>query len=157
MHNLTVAMLNLTSGDEGLQIQEKWLGTATTLPIYGIPNTDSAPLTLRSFSGLFIITVCISALMLLIGIARSVHAKYTKVRDSDMQSANGDGGGEGHGGSSPLENGMGNGSMTDQNQINHEARNEDPQGIHGSGESVGGEESNGSVPVHTVQIERGTG
>ena len=44
------------------------------------------------WSLLFIITVCISALMLLIRIARSVHAKYTKVRDSDMQSADGDGG-----------------------------------------------------------------
>ena len=72
-----------------------------------------------------------------------------------MQSADGDGEGEGHGGSSPLENDIGNGSMTE--QTNHEARNEDTQGIHGSGESVGGEESNVSVPVHTVQIEMGTG
>ena len=74
-----------------------------------------------------------------------------------MQSADGDGGAEDHGdgGRSPLENGTGNGSMPD--QTNHEARNEDPQDIHGSGESVGDGESNGSVPVHTVQIEMSTG
>ncbi|CAM0913247.1 unnamed protein product [Alopecurus aequalis] len=155
VHNLSVAILDVTSGDEGSRIQAEWLGTAAALPSYGIPNTDSAPLTLRSFSGLFIITVCMSALMLLISIASSVHAKYTGVRDSDMQSADGSGGGEGQGGSSPLENDMGNGSMTD--QTNHEARNEDPQDIHGSGESVGDEESNGSVPVHTVRIEMSTG
>ncbi|KAM0884953.1 hypothetical protein ACQ4PT_030654 [Festuca glaucescens] len=155
VHNLSVAILDLTSGDEGSRIQAEWFGTATSLPGYGIPNTDSAPLTLRSFSGLFIITVCISALMLLISIARSVHAKYTKVRDSDMQSADGDGGSEGHGGSDPLQNDLGNGSMTD--QPHHEARNVDPQGLHGSGESVADEESNGSVPAHTIQIETSTG
>ncbi|KAM0918361.1 hypothetical protein ACQ4PT_008922 [Festuca glaucescens] len=155
VHNLSVAILDLTSGDEGSRIQAEWFGTATSLPDYGIPNTDSTPLTLRSFSGLFIITLCISALMLLISIATSVHAKYTKVRDSDMQSADGDGGSEGHGGSDPLQNDLGNGSMTD--QPHHEARNVDPQGIHGSGESVAGEESNGSVPVHTIQIETSTG
>jgi hypothetical protein len=152
VHNLSVAILNLTSGDEGSQIQAEWFGTAKDLPSYGIPNTDSAPLTLRSFSGLYITTVCISALMLLISIARSVHAKYTKVRDSDMQSADGDGGSEGLGGSDPLQNNMGNGFMTD--QAHHEARNVDPQGIHGSGESVGDGESNGSVLAHAIQIEQ---
>jgi hypothetical protein len=93
--------------------------------------------------------------MLLISIARSVHAKYTKVRDSDMQSADGDDGSEGHRGSDPLQNNLGNGSMTD--QPHHEARNVDPQGIHGSGESVADEESNGSVPAHTIQIKTSTG
>lgn len=155
VHNLSVAILELISGDEGARMQAEWLGTATALPSYGIPNTDSAPLTLRSFSGLFIITVCISALMLLISIARSVHGKYTKVRDSDMQSADGDDGSEGRVGSGPLQNDVGNASMTD--QTHHEARSEDSQGIHGSGESVGHEESNGSVPTHTIQIETGTG
>jgi hypothetical protein len=151
VHNLSVAILDLASGEEGSRIQAKWFGTATALPSYGNPNTDSASLTLRSFSGLFIITVCISALMLLISIARSVHAKHTKVRDSEMQSADGHGGSEGQGGSDPLQNNMGNESMTD--QAHHEARNVDPQGIHGSGESVGDEESNGSVLAHAIQIE----
>ncbi|CAM0871369.1 unnamed protein product [Alopecurus aequalis] len=51
VHNLSVAILDLTSGDEASRIQAQWFGTATALPSYGIPNTDSAPLTLRSFSG----------------------------------------------------------------------------------------------------------
>uniref|UniRef100_A0ACD6A5Y8 Uncharacterized protein n=1 Tax=Avena sativa TaxID=4498 RepID=A0ACD6A5Y8_AVESA len=128
VHNLSVAILDLTSGDEGSWIQANWLGTATALPSYVVPNTDSAPLTLRSFSGLFIIT-----------------------------SADGDGVGEGHGGSGsgPLQNDVGNGSMTD--QPHHEAGNEDSQGIHGSGGTVGDGEPNGSVPVHTIQIEMNTG
>uniref|UniRef100_A0ACD5XXW8 Uncharacterized protein n=3 Tax=Avena sativa TaxID=4498 RepID=A0ACD5XXW8_AVESA len=128
VHNLSVAILDLTSGDEGSRIQANWLGSATTFPSYVIPNTDSAPLTLRSFSGLFIIT-----------------------------SADGDGGGEGHGGSGsgPLQNDVGNGPMTD--QPHHEAGNEDSQGIHGGGESVGDGEPNGSVPIHTIQIEMNTG
>uniref|UniRef100_A0ACD5ZQ11 Uncharacterized protein n=2 Tax=Avena sativa TaxID=4498 RepID=A0ACD5ZQ11_AVESA len=128
VHNLSVAILDLTSGDECSQIQAEWLGTATALPSYVTPNTDSAPLTLRSFSGLFIIT-----------------------------SADGDGVGEGHGGSGsgPLQNDVGNGSMTD--QPHHEAGNEDSQGIHGSGGSVGDREPNGSVPIHTIQIEMNTG
>ncbi|KAI4976517.1 hypothetical protein ZWY2020_050124 [Hordeum vulgare] len=67
-------------------------------------------------------------------IAKLVHAKYTKVRDSDMQ-RNGDGGSEGLGGSGPLQNTTGNGSMADQPHL--EARNEDPQGVNGSGESPG--------------------
>lgn len=154
MHNLSVAILELTFGAEGSRIEAKWLGTATQLPSYGIPNTDATPLTLRRFSGLFIITVCISALMLLISIAKSVHTKYTKVRDSDMQSADGDGGSEGHGGSVPLPNNTGSGSMAD--QPHHEARNENPQGVGGIGESPGDVEPNGSVPEHAILIEMNT-
>ncbi|KAE8771018.1 Glutamate receptor 2.5 [Hordeum vulgare] len=153
VHNLSVAILGLIGGDEGSRIEAKWLGTTTPLPSYGIPNTDAAPLTLRSFSGLFIITVCITALMLLVRIAKLVHAKYTKVRDSDMQ-RNGDGGSEGLGGSGPLQNTTGNGSMADQPHL--EARNEDPQGVNGSGESPGDVEPNESVPEHAILIEMNT-
>jgi hypothetical protein len=46
----------------------------------------SAPLTLRSFSGLFVVTGCISALMLLISVTRSAYAAYTRVRGSESQS-----------------------------------------------------------------------
>ena len=152
MHDLSVAILDL--GAEGSRIEKKWLGTETPLPSYGIPNTDAAPLTLRSFSGLFIITVCMSALMLLISIAKSVHAKYTKVRDSDMQSSEGDGGSEGHGGSGPLQNGTGNRSMA--NQPHREARNVNPQGVNGIGESPGDVEPNDSVPEHAILIEMNT-
>ncbi|XP_044961302.1 glutamate receptor 2.5-like isoform X2 [Hordeum vulgare subsp. vulgare] len=154
VHNLSAAILELTFGAEGRQIEAKWLGTATPLPSYGIPNTDVTPITLRNFSGLFIITVCMSALMLLISIAKSVHAKYTKVSDSDMQSADGDGGSEGHGGSGPLQNSMGDGSMAE--QPNHEARNEDPPGVNGIGESPGDVEPNGSLPEHAILIEMNT-
>ncbi|XBH98198.1 hypothetical protein VPH35_127746 [Triticum aestivum] len=152
VHDLSVAILDL--GAEGSRIEKKWLGTETPLPSYGIPNTDAAPLTLRSFSGLFIITVCMSALMLLISIAKSVHAKYTKVRDSDMQSADGDGRSEGHRGFGPLQNDMGNGSMAD--QPHHEARNEHPQGVSGIRESPGDVEPNDSVPEHAILIEMNT-
>ncbi|KAM3194674.1 hypothetical protein ACQJBY_070990 [Aegilops geniculata] len=154
VHNLSVAILGLIGGDEGSRIEAKWLGTTTPLPSYGIPNTDATPLTLRSFSGLFIITVCISALMLLIRIAKLVHAKYSKVRHSDMQSADGDGGSEGHGGSVPLQNDMGDGPTADQPQ--HESRNEDPQGVSRIGESPGNVEPNGSVPEHAILIEMST-
>ncbi|VAI83712.1 hypothetical protein VPH35_127748 [Triticum aestivum] len=152
VHDLSVAILDL--GAEGSRIEKKWLGTETPLPSYGIPNTDATPLTLRSFSGLFIINVCMSALMLLISIAKSVHAKYTKVRDSDMQSADGDGRSEGHRGFGPLQNDMGNGSMAD--QPHHEARNEHPQGVSGIRESPGDVEPNDSVPEHAILIEMNT-
>ncbi|KQK19197.1 glutamate receptor 2.8 isoform X2 [Brachypodium distachyon] len=122
VHNLSVAILNLTGGGEGARIEAKWLVTPPPLQSYGIANTDSAPLTLRSFSGLFIIT-----------------------------SADGDGESEGGVASSPGQNDMGNGSMTA--QPHHEARNDVPQGVHGSSGSVGDDEPNGSVPAHSIQIE----
>ncbi|KAI4976514.1 hypothetical protein ZWY2020_050121 [Hordeum vulgare] len=125
VHNLSAAILELTFGAEGRQIEAKWLGTATPLPSYGIPNTDVTPITLRNFSGLFIIT-----------------------------SADGDGGSEGHGGSGPLQNSMGDGSMAE--QPNHEARNEDPPGVNGIGESPGDVEPNGSLPEHAILIEMNT-
>ncbi|XP_044957364.1 uncharacterized protein LOC123408291 [Hordeum vulgare subsp. vulgare] len=95
------------------------------------------------------------ALTLLIRIAKSVHAKYTKVRDSDMQNADGGGGSEGHGGSGPLQNDMGNWSTTE--QPNHEARNEDPPGVNGIGESPGDVEPNDSARTrHPNRDERPT-
>ncbi|XBI36134.1 hypothetical protein VPH35_121703 [Triticum aestivum] len=58
VHNLSTAILNLAGGDEGSRIEVKWFGT-TSSPIGAgtIPDTDSAPLTLESFSGLFVITI----------------------------------------------------------------------------------------------------
>jgi hypothetical protein len=56
VHNLSTAMLDVTSGDEGSRMETKWFGAEAVSPSNAIPNTDSAPLTLRSFSGLFIIT-----------------------------------------------------------------------------------------------------
>uniref|UniRef100_A0A0E0HM05 Ionotropic glutamate receptor C-terminal domain-containing protein n=1 Tax=Oryza nivara TaxID=4536 RepID=A0A0E0HM05_ORYNI len=50
VHNLSTAILDVTGGDEGSQIEAKWFGTTAAPPSYAIPNTDSTPLTLRSFS-----------------------------------------------------------------------------------------------------------
>ncbi|KAF7107299.1 hypothetical protein CFC21_107944 [Triticum aestivum] len=87
-------------------------------------------------------------------IAKLVHAKYTKVRHSDMQSADGDGGSEGHGGSVTLQNDMGDRPTDD--QPHHEARYEDPQGVSGIRESPGDVEPNGSVPEYAILIEMST-
>ncbi|EEC80158.1 hypothetical protein OsI_21971 [Oryza sativa Indica Group] len=51
VHNLSTAMLDVTSGDEGSRMETKWFGAEAVSPSNAIPNTDSAPLTLRSFSG----------------------------------------------------------------------------------------------------------
>ena len=71
-----------------------------------------------------------------------------------MQSANGDGGSEGHAGSVPLQNDMDDEPMAD--QPHHEARNEDPQVVSGIGESPGDVEPNGYVPEHAILIEMST-
>lgn len=49
---------------------------------------------------------------------------------------------------------MGDGSMAE--QPNHEARNEDPPGVNGIGESPGDVEPNGSLPEHAILIEMNT-
>ncbi|KAL5225495.1 hypothetical protein ABZP36_012134 [Zizania latifolia] len=145
VRNLSTAILDLTGGDEGLRIEAKWFGTSDS-PRYGIPSTDSTPLNLRSFSGLFIITGCISALMLLISIFKSVVTRYTKPRDFDAQNA------EAREGSNLAQNIMGNDSVPD--RPHHEIGIDDSQDIHGSIESAGGEEpasvQNGSVPANST-------
>ncbi|KAL5224476.1 hypothetical protein ABZP36_011115 [Zizania latifolia] len=143
VHNLSTAILDLTGGDEGLRMEAKWFGTADS-PRYVVPNADSTPLNLRSFSGLFIITGCISALMLLISIFKSVVTRYTKPRDFDAHNA------EAHQGSNLAQNIMGNDSVPD--RPHHEIGIDDSQDIHGSIESAGGEEpasvQNGYVPAN---------
>lgn len=76
--DLSRAILNLTEGDEGLEIEEKWFGALTQTLGYSNPNDDSWPLSLRSFSGLFIITGSVSFAMLLISVGRLIHAKCTE-------------------------------------------------------------------------------
>ncbi|TVU12255.1 hypothetical protein EJB05_45890, partial [Eragrostis curvula] len=101
VHNLSVAILSLTAGNEGLRIEHEWLGKATPSTADGSPIADSTALTLRSFSGLFVITGCVSTLMLLIRISRFVYAKYarvTRVRGSGLQGA------DEHGGNTRLGN-----------------------------------------------------
>uniref|UniRef100_A0A0D9WMS6 Ionotropic glutamate receptor C-terminal domain-containing protein n=1 Tax=Leersia perrieri TaxID=77586 RepID=A0A0D9WMS6_9ORYZ len=128
VHNLSTAILDVTSGDEGSRIEAKWFGAEAISPSYAIPNTDSAPLTLRSFSGLFIITGCMSALMLMISISKSVLVNYTEIRHSDVQSPYMDGEIGAREESNPTQYVMG------------EIRTDDSQDIHRSIESAGVEE-----------------
>uniref|UniRef100_I1Q074 Ionotropic glutamate receptor C-terminal domain-containing protein n=1 Tax=Oryza glaberrima TaxID=4538 RepID=I1Q074_ORYGL len=154
VHNLSTAILDVTGGDEGSQIEAKWFGTTAAPPSYAIPNTDSTPLTLRSFSGLFVITGCISALMLMISISKSVLASYTRIRDSDVRSPDADGGNGGHEECNSAQNVMGDGYVDD--RPHHEIRIDSSQDIHGiSVERADGEEpgpiQNGSVPANSCQ------
>jgi hypothetical protein len=50
---------------------------------HGTPNPDSTPLTLQSFSGLFITSGCISSVMLMISFGRLVGARRIKARDNN--------------------------------------------------------------------------
>ena len=154
VHNLSTAILDVTGGDEGSQIEAKWFGTTAAPPSYAIPNTDSTPLTLRSFSGLFVITGCISALMLMISISKSVLASYTRIRDSDVRSPDADGGNGGREECNSAQNVMGDGYVDD--RPHHEIRIDSSQDIHGiSVERADGEEpgpiQNGSVPANSSQ------
>ncbi|BAS96556.1 Os06g0190000 [Oryza sativa Japonica Group] len=122
VHNLSTAMLDVTSGDEGSQ---------AVSPSNAIPNTDSTPLTLQSFSGLFIIYGFMSALMLMISISMSVLAQYTKIRVSDVQSPGVDDGNGAHEGSNQAQNSMGNGFVADR-PLREIRIDDSSQDIHGS-------------------------
>ena len=158
MHDLSIAILNLTAGKESARIEQEWLGSAAQLKGDNSPIADSTPLTLRSFSGLFVITGSVSASMTVISIARSVYAKYSRVRGSVPQDENG--GSVRHGESRALQNDTGNGFMPDQ-LLHLEVRDSSSQNAHGSGGSTGDEEAgpvqgsmpNGSVPEVRIPIE----
>ncbi|XP_015693932.2 glutamate receptor 2.8-like [Oryza brachyantha] len=155
VHDLSTAILNLTGESEGSKIEEKWFGSsehstggdANPSSSSSSSSSDSNPLTLQSFSGLFIISGCISALMLLISIVnRFVCARCDKeARVHDVQD-------EGH-------------SLTDNSNAPDQAVQDDgndgsqpAQPLQGS---VGDEQPhpvhNGTVPEHHVQIEPNTG
>ncbi|EEE65238.1 hypothetical protein OsJ_20406 [Oryza sativa Japonica Group] len=129
VHNLSTAMLDVTSGDEGSRMETKWFGAEAVSPSNAIPNTDSAPLTLRSFSGLFIITGCISTLMLMIRFSMSILANYTQIRDSDVQSPDVGGRNDAHEESNQAQNSMG--CIVVDIHL-HEVRIGSSQDIHGS-------------------------
>jgi len=160
VHNLSIAILNLTAGNESARIEQEWLGSgsAAQLKSDNSPIADSTPLTLRSFSGLFVITGSVSASMTVISIARSVYAKYSRARGSVPQDENG--GSVRHGEFRALQNDTGNGFMPDQ-LLHLEVRDSSSQNAHGSGGSTGDEEAgpvrgsmpNGSVPEVCIQIE----
>ncbi|VAI83699.1 unnamed protein product [Triticum turgidum subsp. durum] len=149
VHNLSTAILHLAGRDEGSRIERKWFGSAS--PPMGpsmVPDMDSTPLTFQSFSGLFVITVSISTLMLLISIIRSIHAKCTRLRKVEDESR-------------PLQNTMG-GDPSPVPQPYPEAGSDNFGAVEGSSENVGGIEpdpvqQNGiqdaSVPPGHTQIQ----
>ncbi|KAJ1258367.1 hypothetical protein BS78_10G069900 [Paspalum vaginatum] len=131
-----------------------------------------APLTLQSFSGLFVLTGVISALMLLISVTKSVYARYyTRVRGSESQgaTANGDGGSVGPPGEfSAAQDDTSNGSVPHQDQCPQVLmdNNDDPQDANdliSAGDVEAGpiqdrRMDNGSLHEVSVQIEMaGTG
>ncbi|TVU12249.1 hypothetical protein EJB05_45884, partial [Eragrostis curvula] len=144
LHNLSTALLNVSGGDEGSKIEARWLGTDSLSSSYGRPNTDSTPLTLQSFSGLFITSGCISLAMMLIRIGKFLHAKWTQVKDSNVQNIGNNVIDEE---SCPLQNSTSNVSVPD--QPHHEAGNDVNQGAHGSGDS------GGMVESHPIQNDMG--
>ncbi|CAN6214745.1 unnamed protein product [Urochloa humidicola] len=134
LHNISTAILNITEGNEGSQIEEKWLGTAAAPPT--VSNTPSTPLTLQSFSGLFLTSGFISSLMLLISIIRLVHARCANAQNMDTS----------HRESHPLQNGTGNVPSLDQPYP--ESRNCNCQDVHGSSQSC--DEESGTIQYTTM-------
>ncbi|XP_062228308.1 glutamate receptor 2.8-like [Phragmites australis] len=159
VHNLSVAILGLAAGNHISRMEHNLFGSAAPSTGDGSPVGDSTPLTLRSFSGLFLISGCVSASMLLISITRSVYVKYTRVTGSESQSANGNGGTLHLGEPSALHIDMGDSSVPD--HCHHEIRDNDSEGAPGGSVSTGDEEAgpmqngmyNCTVPADRVQIE----
>ncbi|BAS96545.1 Os06g0188700 [Oryza sativa Japonica Group] len=169
VHDLSTAILNLTGETEGSKIEEKWFGsseqsTGGDANPSSSSSSDSNPLTLQSFSGLFIISGCISALMLLISVAnRVICAKCAKeARVHDVE----------HGGSTsssateqsrPLQIVID--SNPEPDQAVQEDGNDGFQGAQPMQGSVGDERPNpvqncrhnGTVPEHDAQMEMNTG
>lgn len=84
------------------------------------------PLTLRSFSGLFVVTGCILAFMLIISFTRWVYATYTsRVRGSESQSADVDGGSVRREEFSTLQNDAANGSVVHEQPVQEVVRDND--------------------------------
>ncbi|XBI36144.1 hypothetical protein VPH35_121712 [Triticum aestivum] len=169
VHNISTAILNLAEGVSGSQIEVKWFGT--TLPSIGastISDGDSVPLTLQSFSGLFLITGSISTLMLLISIVKLFYDKSNTSRNTvpDQQplgEASNDDTNRYNSGedSHSIRISMGNNPDPDQQRL-HEVSNDDFQGVHREGGNDGDAQPdlmeqncmhNGSMPAGHIQIE----
>ncbi|CAM0913477.1 unnamed protein product [Alopecurus aequalis] len=158
VHNFSIAILNLGGGNEGSQIEVKWFGTSS--PPIGdgaVLNIDSGPLSIQSFSGLFIITGSITTLMLSI----STYAKCVGSRHADVESNSSTVADED---SSLLLYGIGNNPNPDQQRLN-ETDNDDLFGIHVNGGNTREGVSSplqqnslhsGSLPREHIQIEMST-
>uniref|UniRef100_A0ACD6A6X3 Uncharacterized protein n=1 Tax=Avena sativa TaxID=4498 RepID=A0ACD6A6X3_AVESA len=162
VHNLSIAILKLTGENGASKIEEKWFGGSST-PIGDgtVPDTDSGPLTLQSFSGLFVVTGSISTLMLLISIARRVYAKCTSLRNADVESASYNGDDDD---ANLLQNGMSDNPSPDQQPLG-EADIDDSRGVCVNRQNAregapGPLQQNGmqggSVPAEHIQIEMRT-
>ncbi|CAN6202249.1 unnamed protein product [Urochloa humidicola] len=179
LHNISTAILNITEGNEGPQIEEKWLGTAAAPPT--VSNTPSTPLTLQSFSGLFLTSGFISSLMLLVSVVRLVHARWTQVNRTgnipsldqpytearngnrrDLHEGSGSGGDEESG---TTQYAMGSSSVSERPA--HEATTNDSHCARRSrsSDSAGHEElgavhngvHDGSAPAKSLGVEKNTG
>lgn len=89
--DLSRAILNITEGCEGFQIQKKWFGDATPPPEYGSPDTDTVRLSLQSFKGLFIVNGFALCIMLVINLPEFIRVKCTELRNLSLQRAHNSG------------------------------------------------------------------
>ncbi|CAN6172848.1 unnamed protein product [Urochloa humidicola] len=89
--DLSKAILNITEGCEGFQIQKKWFGDATPSPEYESPDTDSVRLSLQSFKGLFIVNGFALCVMLVINLPEFIRANCTELRNLSLQRAHSSG------------------------------------------------------------------
>uniref|UniRef100_M8C3B1 Glutamate receptor 2.1 n=1 Tax=Aegilops tauschii TaxID=37682 RepID=M8C3B1_AEGTA len=166
VHNISIAILDLESGGEGSRIKRNWFGTdsvpltfesfSSLMDASKVPNTESKPLTVQCFSGLFVIIGSISTLMLPISIMRLIYAKCTELRKADVKSDS-----VTDDESRLLQNGIGD-NPSPGLQPFHVAGIENSGGVQLSGENVGDVEpdtvqQNGmhgdSVPAGHIQIE----
>ncbi|TVU12247.1 hypothetical protein EJB05_45882, partial [Eragrostis curvula] len=87
--DLSKAIVNLTEGCEGFQIQKKWFGATT--PDFGSSDTDSVRLSLRSFRGLFIVNGFALCIMLVINLPNFIRTNQTELRNLSIRRANSSG------------------------------------------------------------------
>ncbi|KAE8768661.1 glutamate receptor 2.8-like [Hordeum vulgare] len=138
VRNLSSTILDPPEGVSNSQMELKCFGTTSTLMADDIvPNFGFAPLTLQSFSGLFVITGSISTLMILITIARLVYTKCSRSRNIDMESV-GDNSVEED--SRSMQNGVDDNPNPNQ-QLLHEAGDDNFHGVREGGENDGGAHS----------------
>jgi ionotropic glutamate receptor len=79
--DLSRAILNITEGCEGFQIQKKWFRDTAPSHDYDNPDTDSVRLGLESFKGLFIVNGLALCAMLVINF---MHTNCTELRNRNL-------------------------------------------------------------------------
>lgn len=79
--DLSRAILNITEGCEGFQIQKKWFRDTAPSHDYDNPDTDSVRLGLESFKGLFVVNELALCAMLVINF---MHTNCTELRNRNL-------------------------------------------------------------------------